>query len=68
MQTIHQPRLRRTPFGDLPAPSESRYVRATFVSAGPSEEPTRAPYEIFGLRPAIDGLGSVTHTKTPARN
>jgi hypothetical protein len=60
MQTYLQPRLRKTPFGDLPAPSASRYVRATFVRPAQSEELDRPPYEIFSLRAAIDGLGDAS--------
>ena len=67
MQAHHQPRLRKTPFGDTPAPSESRYVRANFVAPGRPEEPTR-PYEIFSLQLAIDGLGSANVPEPPARN
>ncbi|MBV8534936.1 MAG: hypothetical protein JO128_05055 [Alphaproteobacteria bacterium] len=68
MQAYHQPRLRKTPFGDLPAPSESRYVRADFVGSRRSEEPGRPSYEIFSLKPAIDGLGSADTAHKPARN
>ena len=68
MQAYHQPRLRKTPFGDLPAPSEARYVRADFVSRRDSEEPVPSAYEIFSLRPAIDGLGSAEPAAKPARN
>jgi hypothetical protein len=58
MQTYQQPRLRKTPFGDLPAPNASRYVRSTFIAPGQPEALERPPYEIFSLRPAIDGLGN----------
>ncbi len=68
MQAYHQPRLRRTPFGDLPAPSESRYLRPDFVSPDRSQESAPAPYEIFSLRPAIGRLGSGTATGQPAKN
>jgi len=68
MQAHHQPRLRKTPFGDLPAPSEARYVRADFVSPRHPEEPARPAYEIFSLRPAIDGLGRAEPAAKPARN
>ena len=65
MQAHQQPRLRKTPFGDTPAPSESRYVRANVARA---EEPARPAYEIFRLQPAIDGLGDPRSTEKPARN
>ena len=57
MQTYQQPRLRKTPFGELPAPHASRYARATFIASDQPEALERPPYEIFSLRPAIDGLG-----------
>lgn len=65
MQTHQQPRLRKTPFGDTPAPSESRYIRANVAR---SEELARPAYEIFRLQPAIDGLGTAHSTEKPARN
>jgi hypothetical protein len=68
MQAYHQPRVRKTPFGDLPAPDESRYVRADFVRPERGEDAASAAYEIFSLKPAIDGLGSAAATERPARN
>lgn len=68
MQAHYQPRLRKTPFGDTPVPSESRYLHANFVAAARAEEPAQPAYEIFSLRPAIDGLGSADATKKPPRN
>jgi len=66
MQAHHQPRLRKTPFGDTTAPNPSRYARADFTSRVPSDE--RPPYEVFSLQPAIDGLGTAGATEKPARN
>ena len=67
MQAHHQPRLRKTPFGDTPAPSESRYVRANSVASAWGEEPARPVYQFFSLRPAIDGLGTAHSTETPSK-
>jgi len=68
MQAHYQPRLRKTPFGDTPAPSESRYVQAALIAAATRDEPEQPPYEIFRLQPAIDGLGDANARDRQARN
>ena len=55
MQAIEQPRLRKTPFGDTPAPTEPRISGDLFNRAGIAD--AGSAYDIFSLMPALDGLG-----------
>lgn len=56
MQALEHLRIRKTPFGDTPTPTESRYARADFIAHVRPEGTSRSRYEIFSIEAALDGL------------